>query len=380
MTEDFKKELIDDLIRNKCIKLGNFKLKNGDISKYYFDMKNLISNPKLLSHIGDEIYKLLGDFDIICGIPYGGLPIATYISTKYNKPLIYIRDKPKTYGTEKLIEGTYKKNDKCIIIDDVITTGESIQNVVEKLKDVVTIVDIVVVLNRQQTIIDDIPNLSSLKSLLYKNDITQYLLHNISETKKSKLIFSADLTNYSNIISILQKIGKHIVACKIHSDIIDNVEEFIPKLIELSITYNFLIMEDRKFNDISSIVNLQYKKFKNWVDLVTVHVLVSHDVVKYLSGVLIVANMSNNNYNFTEKAIELAKQNKNNVIGFITQKKINCDNMICMTPGISFTKTTCNDQQYKTINDIDTDYYIVGRALYNSKNIMIDIKSFIESC
>ena len=76
-----------------------------------------------------------------------------------------------------------------LIIDDVITTGESIQNVVEKLKDVVTIVDIVVVLNRQQTIIDDIPNLTRLKSLLYKNDITQYLLHNISETKNQNLYF-----------------------------------------------------------------------------------------------------------------------------------------------------------------------------------------------
>ena len=50
MTIDFKKELIDDLIRNKCIKLGNFKLKNGDISKYYFDMKNLISNPIIITY------------------------------------------------------------------------------------------------------------------------------------------------------------------------------------------------------------------------------------------------------------------------------------------------------------------------------------------
>ena len=137
-------------------------------------------------------------------------------------------------------------------------------------------------------------------------------------------------------------------------------------------------MEDRKFNDISSIVNLQYQKFYNWIDLITVHSLVSNDVISNLSGVLIVANMSNNNYDFTEKAIELVKENKNNVIGFITQERIIYDNMICMTPGISFTKKICNDQQYKTINDVDTDYIIVGRALYNSKNIETDIKSFIS--
>ena len=91
---------------------------------------------------------------------------------------------------------------------------------------------------------------------------------------------------------------------------IDNFETYIPKLIELSIKHKFLIMEDRKFNDISYIVNMQYKKFRNWVDLVTVHSLVTNDVLSVLSGCLIVANMSNNNYNFTEKAIEMAKQNK----------------------------------------------------------------------
>ena len=179
-------------------------------------------------------------------------------------------------------------------------------------------------------------------------------------------------------VNILNNIGEYIVACKIHCDIIKNIEEFKPILIELSIKFNFLIMEDRKFNDISSIVNLQYQKFYNWIDLITVHSLVSNDVISNLSGVLIVANMSNNNYDFSEKSRELAKFNKNNVIGFITQKRIICDNMICMTPGISFKKQTINDQQYKTINDVDTDYIIVGRALYNSNNVKHDITFFMN--
>ena len=45
----------------------------------------------------------------------------------YNKPMIYIRDKVKQYGTGKLIEGTYKKTDRCVIIDDVITSGKSVE-------------------------------------------------------------------------------------------------------------------------------------------------------------------------------------------------------------------------------------------------------------
>ena len=155
---------------------------------------------------------------------------------------------------------------------------------------------------------------------------------------------------------------------------IDNIEEFIPKLIELSIKHNFLIMEDRKLNDISYIVNMQYKKFRNWVDLITVHSLVTDDVLSVLSGALLVANMSNNTYNFTEKAVEMAENNKNNVIGFITQHKINCDEMVCMTPGISYSNIKIDDQKYRRKEEIDTDYIIVGRAIYNSKVYEIEDK------
>ncbi len=363
-----KDTIIKELFKTNCIKLGNFTLKSGEVSKYYYDMKNIISNPSLLKQIGDELYNLLDDFDIICGIPYGALPIATYISTQYNKPLIYIRDKQKEYGTQKMIEGEYKKEDRCVIIDDVITSGRSLEEEIEKLKDKVTIVDVAVIMNRQQN-----PQCSmKFKSLLYKNDITKYLLQSISESKKSKLIFSADISNCQKIIEIIEKIGKHIVACKIHSDMIDNFETYIPELIELSIKHNFLIMEDRKFNDISYIVNMQYKKFRNWVDLVTVHSLVTNDVLSVLSGCLIVANMSNNNYNFKEKALQMAKDNKDNVVGFITQERINMNGMVCMTPGISSSNTKIDDQKYRTSDEVDTDYIIVGRAIYNSKEDEIE--------
>jgi len=140
---------------------------------------------------------------------------------------------------------------------------------------------------------------------------------------------------------------------------------------------NFLIMEDRKLVDISSIVAKQYLQFTNWVDMITVHSSVSPEVISKLSGVLLVANMSNNNYDLTDNATQLAKQNPNNVIGFITQRRINCNDLVCMTPGISNKKYQIEDQKYKNIDEIDTDYIIVGRALYNSTNIEEDIKDFV---
>ena len=366
--------MIKELIEKNCIKIGNFTLKNGETSKYYFDMKNIISYPSLLKSIGDMIYNKLGDFDIICGIPYGGLPIATYISTRYNKPLIFVRDAPKDYGTKKQIEGEFKKTNKCVIIDDVITTGKSLQNAIDLLKDKVTIVETFVIFDRQQGHCCSLP----VKSLFFKNDIIRHRLNEIKKRKKSNLCFSADIENINKLNEIIENIGKYIVICKIHYDIIDDKnEKYKKKLVDLSIKHDFLIMEDRKFNDISYIVNKQYRKFANWVDLVTVHSLVSKDVLKLFPGILLVANMSNNDYDYTDKALQQANNNPDNVIGFITQKRIKSDDFISMTPGVSIKASQNKDQKYRDVRNIDADIIVVGRALYNSTNLKQDIHKFV---
>ena len=87
--------------------------------------------------------------------------------------------------------------------------------------------------------------------------------------------------------------------------------------------------------------------------------------------------MSNNSYDLSEKALKLANENPHNTIGFITQHKINCNDLVCMTPGVSHTNSNIDDQKYRTIDKIDTDYIIVGRALYNSNNLEKDIQHFL---
>ena len=376
-----KNKIIESLIKLNCIKSGKYTLKNGDISKYYFDMKNLISHPQLLKTIGDAVYKKIiskTEFDIICGIPYGGLPIASYISVTYNKPMIFVRDTVKIYGTQKLIEGEHKPTDRCIIIDDVITSGSSMQQCFNLIKDKVNVVNIMTIFNRQQ----ELKLTSPFQYLLCKNDVVRYRLQQICKHKGSKLCFSADINDPSKIIKILDQIGRYIVICKIHYDIIDDYNNvFKNELINMSIKHNFLIMEDRKFNDISYIVEKQYSKFNNWVDMVTVHSLVSSEVISKLSGALIVSSMSNNNYDFTEISKSLARVNSDNIIGFITQQRINIDGypeFISMTPGVSHNNASnVGDQKYRTIDDIDADIYIVGRALYNSNDVKKDVLKYI---
>jgi uridine monophosphate synthetase len=204
-------DIISGLFETNCIKMGAFKLRNGDVSKYYFDIKNLISYPSLLKQVGDEIYKLIKDqeIDLICGVPIGGLPLCTYISVTYNIPMIIVRNEVKNYGTSKQIEGNFKKTDKCIVIEDVITTGASLENVINILKDQVNVVSSIVVLDRQQGHSVSVP----VQSLITKTDITRYTLKKIMEEKKSRLCFSADIYDTQRLLTMLDKIGQYIVIC-----------------------------------------------------------------------------------------------------------------------------------------------------------------------
>ena len=193
--------------------------------------------------------------------------------------------------------------------------------------------------------------------------------------KQSRLCFSADLDDKQKLIQILKDIGDKIVICKIHYDFYeDDNKELKDQLIELSIEKDFLLMEDRKFVDISYTVEKQYRKYSKWIDLVTVMGNVNSEVVSKLSGVVLVGNMSNNKYDYIETTMEIAKEYPERIIGVVTQYRINFNGLINMTPGINKEKTKVGDQNYRTIKDVDTDIVIVGRGIYNSD----DYKSSAE--
>ena len=360
--------ITDKLIETGCIKYGKFKLKSGEISKYYFDMKGIVSYPNLVKEIGDKMYELIAsECNLLCGVPMGGLPICSYISTRYNIPMIMVRNEVKDYGTNKQIEGNYQKSDKCVIIEDVITTGGSVNKVIDLLSDKVDVVGVVVMLDRQEGFKCSVP----VKSVICKTEVIRHRLLDIMRKKESKLCFSADLDDKDKLIKILSDIGDKIVICKIHYDFYEDIGyELKNKLIELSIEKNFLLMEDRKFVDISYTVEKQYRKYTSWIDLITVMGNVNSEVISKLSGVVLIGNMSNNKYDYLETTIELAKLYPERIIGVVTQYRINLNGLINMTPGINHEKSSIDDQNYRNVKDVDTDVVIVGRGIYNSENYL----------
>ena len=108
------------------------------------------STANSLQTISNIKYFIKNKCDLICGIPIGSIPLCSYISTTYNIPMIMVRPSVKKYGITDNIVGEYKSTNRCIIIDDVITSGGSIEEVVEVLKGKVEIVSASVIVDREQ--------------------------------------------------------------------------------------------------------------------------------------------------------------------------------------------------------------------------------------
>jgi len=154
---EFIKEFSTFLMQKEIIKFGDFTLASGKKSSYYVDLRLVPSYPhqfrimikKLQNNIAEDIG--LDSFDSLVSVPTGGLIIASALAIEIVKPLIYVRSKPKDYGTTKSVEGQIHKGMRVVMIDDVATTGGSVVNAIKSLKDAnITIEDAYVIVNRME--------------------------------------------------------------------------------------------------------------------------------------------------------------------------------------------------------------------------------------
>ncbi len=136
-----------------AIQFGRFRLHSGRESPIYIDLRVLVSHPDALRQ-ATAAYRTGLDplaYDLLVATPLAGLPIGTALCLDTNKPLIYPRKTAKSYGTGKNIEGRYAVGQTAVVVDDLITSGDSILETIATIKAAgLKVRDAVVLIDREQ--------------------------------------------------------------------------------------------------------------------------------------------------------------------------------------------------------------------------------------
>ena len=106
-----------------------YTLTSGKKSPVYVDCRKIISftreRNQIISFAESYLTENNIEFDILAGGETAGIPYASILAERLNKPMIYIRKKPKKFGKRSQIEGYFKDKQKCILIEDLATDGKS---------------------------------------------------------------------------------------------------------------------------------------------------------------------------------------------------------------------------------------------------------------
>ena len=129
-----------ELLRKKSIFHGDFTLASGAKSKYYFDCRLTTLDPKGAWLVGQSVHAIIRKeeaarklrIDAVGGLTMGADPVALATAmfscwAQDVSPLqtFTVRKIPKAHGQTKLIEGNFKKGDSVVVVDDVVTRGDS---------------------------------------------------------------------------------------------------------------------------------------------------------------------------------------------------------------------------------------------------------------
>lgn len=142
MATDTRQEAARILLETKSVLINArepFTYTSGKVGPVYVDCRRLISFPdarsRLMDMEADLIRKACPQADYIAGGETAGIPYAAFIAERMNKPMLYIRKKPKGFGRMSQIEGCMDETGKHVaLIEDVQNYGVSVKVFVDALR------------------------------------------------------------------------------------------------------------------------------------------------------------------------------------------------------------------------------------------------------
>ncbi len=155
-----QQEVARELHKNGLIKFGEFTLKSGIISPFYIDLRQVQSFPDTLRVVTKAYGELLQNVDesvFLAGVPEAGTPLATAVGYEYGRRLLQPRKVVKDHGTKSSVEGAFEQGDRVVLLDDLITKGDSKLEAIDQVtKAGLTLDRFIVLVDREQGGMDTI--------------------------------------------------------------------------------------------------------------------------------------------------------------------------------------------------------------------------------
>ena len=162
--EAYKQEFIEFMVESDVLKFGDFTLKSGRKSPFFMNAGAYVTGTQLMrlgEYYAKAIHENYGDdFDVLFGPAYKGIPISVVTAVAYaklyGKGVRYCSDRKeeKDHGADKgsFLGSKLKDGDRVVMIEDVTTSGKSMEETVPKVKGAadVEIVGLMVSLNRME--------------------------------------------------------------------------------------------------------------------------------------------------------------------------------------------------------------------------------------
>ncbi len=149
----YKEQFVKFMLGNGILQLGEFNLKHGQKKPYYLDTEKFTTNAhiaKIGEYFADCIREKGLEFDVVMGLAYHGIGFsaatACALFNKYGVTVDYCYDRRQPDSKGRIICGhTLKDGDKVVIVDDLMSTGQTICERIDRLKEVANIEVVAVV-------------------------------------------------------------------------------------------------------------------------------------------------------------------------------------------------------------------------------------------